>query len=105
MADVEEVTFGAHRSLLSPHSPVFTAMFTCGMKEAESGQIRIEDIDPITFKHFLKFLYTGMFEPSTIDKELFTVADKYQVETLIELCRPAGQMADLGNIIDTFFSC
>ncbi len=110
MTDVEilvgEESFGAHRSLLSARSPVFAAMFASGLKEAESGQVHIEDVDPVAFQHFLKFLYTGMFEPSAIDKELFTVADKYQVETLVALCRPASasQTVDTESIIKTFFS-
>ena len=93
MTDVQflvgEESFGAHRSLLSARSPVFSAMFSSGMKEAETGQVCIEDVDPDTFKQFLKFLYTGMFEPSSMDSDLFEVADRYQVETLMELCRPA----------------
>jgi len=91
MTDVEflvgEETFGAHRSLLSTRSPVFAAMFASGMKEVSTGQVRIEDVDPTTFQHFLKFLYIGMVEPSSVDRDLFVVADKYGVETLMELCR------------------
>jgi len=106
MTDVEflvgEESFGAHRSLLSARSPVFAAMFASGMKEAATGQVRIEDVDPTTFQHFLKFLYTGMFEPSSKDRELFTVADKYGVETLMELCRPAAQTVDMDHIYKTF---
>jgi len=109
MTDVEmlvgEESFGAHRSLLSARSPVFAAMFASGMKEAETGQIRIEDVDHETFKHFLKFLYTGMFGPSSMDRELFKIADKYRVETLMELCRPAAQAVDMEDVIKTFFSC
>jgi len=102
MTDVEflvgEETFGAHRSLLSARSPVFAAMFASGMKEAVDGQVRIEDVNPTTFQLFLKFLYTGMFEPSSTDnRELFAVADKYGVETLMELCRPT---VNIENIID-----
>jgi len=111
MTDVDflvgEESFGAHRSLLSARSPVFAAMFTSGMKEVETGQVRIEDVKPITFKHFLHFLYTGLFEPSAMDRALFKVADKYQVETVMELCRPATQAnpTDMGKIIETFLSC
>jgi len=28
---------------------VFAAMFASGMKEAECGQVRIEDVDPVVF--------------------------------------------------------
>jgi len=111
MTDVEflvgEEAFGAHRSLLSARSPVFAAMFASGMNEAVTGRVTIEDVDPTTFKRFLKFIYTGMFKFSALDEELFTVADKYQVETLMELCRPATQPIDTmnGAPSNTFFSC
>ena len=69
-------------------------MFSSGMKEAETGQVCIEDTDSDTFQVFLKFLYTGTFEPSSIDQDLFEVADKYQVETLIEFCRPTTEVVE-----------
>jgi len=111
MTDVEflvgEEAFGAHRSLLSARSPVFAAMFASGMKEALTGRVRIEDVNPTTFQRFLKFLYTGMVESSAMDEELFTVADKYGVATLIELCRPATQPVDTDDSLlqlQTFMS-
>jgi len=108
MTDVEflvgEEVFGAHRSLISARSPVFAAMFASGMKEAATGRVRIEDVDPTTFQLFLKFLYTGKFEPSSVDRELFTVADKYGVETLMELCRPATKVLNMDHIYNTILS-
>ncbi len=102
---VGEESFGSHRSLLSARSPVFAAMFGSGMKEAKTGHVRIEDANPDTFQRFLKFLYTGMLEPSAMDKELFAVADKYQVSTLMELCRPAAHTADTDDgILKAFLS-
>ena len=112
MTDVEILVgaeaFGAHRSLLSSRSPVFAAMFASGMKEAETGRIRIEDVDPTTFQRFLKFLYTGMLESSAMDEDekLFTVADKYQVATLMELSRPVNTTEDTDDsLLQTFISC
>ena len=46
----------------------------------------VEDIYPVTLKCFLKYIFTGMFELSSIEnKDLFKAADKYQVETPMEL--------------------
>jgi len=108
MTDVEflvgEETLGAHRSLLSARSPVFAAMFASRMKEATTGQVRIEDVDPTTFHNFLKFLYNGELEPSAVDEELFTVADKYQLETLMDLCRSATRKVDMEDVFNSFFS-
>jgi len=108
MTDVEfhvgEATYGAHRSLLSARSPVFAAMFASGMKEAATGQVHIEDVDETTFVNFLKFLYTGMFDPSAMTREVFMIADKYEVETLTKLCRPASETVDVDDIFDTILS-
>ncbi len=113
MTDVEflvgEVAFEAHRSLLSARSPVFAAMFASGMKEAETGEVRIEDADAKTFKNLLRFLYTGTLETSSIDKELFRLADRYQVETLMKqesyFSFVDERLNDMDCIIKTFISC
>jgi len=109
MTDVEflvgGITVGAHRSLLSARSPGFASLFASGMKEAVSGQLHIKDVDPTTFQHFLKFLYMGMVDPSSLNRNLFTVAERYRVDTLMELCRPSFQAVDMERIINTFFSC
>ncbi len=54
------------------------------MKEVETGRVRIENVDPPSFEHFLKYLYTGMLEFLAMDEELFIVADKYQVNCDLE---------------------
>ena len=66
----------------------------------------VEDIYPVTLKCFLKYIYTGMFELFPIEnKDLFKAADKYQVETLMELCRPVTQVVEMGHLIETFLTC
>jgi len=98
-------TFSAHRSLLSVRSPVFSAMFNSGMKEAQTGQVCIQDADPNTFGYFLPFLYTGMLEPSADKKQLYPLADRYQVEALLNLCQPAVEPEDVDGMTKAFFSC
>jgi len=109
LTDVElhvgEKTFSAHRSLLSSRSPVFAAMFNSGMKEVQTGQVYIEDADPSTFGYFLHFLYTGMLEPSADKKQLYPLADRYQVETLVNVCKPASEPVDVDVFTKTFLSC
>ena len=75
------------------------------MLEEETDQVRVKNVDPTTFKHLLKFLYTGMVDPSAINRDLFTVADKFLVDTLVELWRPASQTVDEDDIFKTFLSC
>jgi len=110
LTDVEfqvgDESFAAHRSLLSARSSVFAAMFDSGMKELQTGKVQIDDVDPDTFRCFLEFLYTGMLESSSIISEkLFKVADKYGVETLMDLCRPATiQPVSMEDMTRAFFS-
>ena len=43
-------TFQAHKQILAGRSPVFCAMFKAGGVEATTGEITVEDIDPVAFK-------------------------------------------------------
>lgn len=102
---VGDKSLGAHRFLLSAVSPVFAAMFQSGMEEALTGKVRIGDVDPGTFKHFLEFLYTGRVETAAKKEELLAVADKYQVETLVHLCKLATEPENMEDITEAFFAC
>ena len=62
------------------------------MTEARTNRIVINDMLPAIFKHFLRFMYTGEFDIGPCVSEgtresLYRVADKYQVETLKQLCQ------------------
>ena len=93
LTDVEFIvsckSFSAHRFILSARSPVFTAMFNSDMTEANTGTVEINETNPDVFEIFLKFLYTGTLEPFSLaeDKQLLALADKYQVETLLNICQ------------------
>lgn len=79
-------SIGAHRFILSARSPVFAAMLDIGMTESRSGKVRLVDVHPSTFRHFLQFVYTGMIPPKAINREeMFRLADKYGVETLMAI--------------------
>ena len=90
-ADVElvvsGVSFKAHRAILAARSAVFTAMFTSEMSASVTGRVEIPDVSPETFGQFLQFVYTGRLHTTCLaDRELATCADKYQVNTLSNLC-------------------
>ena len=99
---VGDESISAHRSLLSARSPVFAAMFASGMEETITGQVCIEDADFSTFCDFLKFLYTGTLESSVKKEKLLAVADKYQVETLLNVCKLATK-SDISDVTEAFF--
>ena len=72
-------------------------MFKSGMKEAQMGQGHLlEGIDPITFRHF---------HPLPKRRKSLALADKYQVETLLDLCRPSTQAIDIEEYTRAFLSC
>ncbi len=99
---VGDESIAAHRSLLSARSPVFAAMFTSGMQECQTRQVHLDDVDSAVFSDFLKFLYTGMLEPTAKNKkELLAVADKYQVETLKNLCQLDTRF-DISDVTEAF---
>ena len=43
-------TFQAHKSILAMRSPVLCGMMEAGGIEATTGEITVEDIDPVAFK-------------------------------------------------------
>ena len=78
-----------HRNFLAARSPVFKAMLQADMKEKQSKKIVIEDFNPRTVAHMLKFMYTGYIsvddmEDLTID--LLRAADFYELDGLKEMC-------------------
>lgn len=79
--------FNAHRWILSARSPVFSAMFSNDMLEANTGCVDISDIPPNIFEKLLFFIYNGRLLESADDLLLLKAADKYQIETLVAICR------------------
>ena len=87
---VDSITFTAHRAVLSARSPVFYSMFNSSYLEETTGKVHIEGVNADTFAQFLRFLYTGLLgdEHRAIKEELYALADKYDVKTLMKICRP-----------------
>lgn len=82
--------FECHKVFLATNSPVFKAMLTSNMKETNNNEIQIDDIEPEVMTEFLELIYTG--KSSNLDKfamDLFIAADKYQINSLKEICEEA----------------
>lgn len=92
---VKDNKFSAHKAILAARSPVFAEEFTKekpGRKDDDGPLqiIRIDDVDPESVEQFLHFVYTG--EPITSslgNEELLKLAERYQLNTLIHMCRAA----------------
>lgn len=81
----EKKKIAANKCLLAVASPVFEKMFYGDLKEP--GDISIVDATYEAFLEFLQFFYSDKFELSTDNIcEVLTLADKYDVAGLINLC-------------------
>ncbi|XP_037044955.1 BTB/POZ domain-containing protein 6-A-like isoform X1 [Bradysia coprophila] len=81
----EKKQIAANKCLLAVASPVFEKMFYGELKEP--GDITIVDATHDAFLEFLQFFYCDKFELTTDHiSEVLTLADKYDVAGLINLC-------------------
>jgi hypothetical protein len=107
---VKDQRFSAHQAILAARSPVFAAEFTKekpGRKDDEGPLqiIRIDDVEPESVEQFLHFLYTG--EPvlsSLANEELLKLAERYELKTLIDLCRTALTNIDVQQMMSCMSS-
>jgi hypothetical protein len=90
---VGDQQFRVHRCILAARSQVFKAMFAHGMKEAKEGQVVIEGVGAQAMQRMLAFLYSGTLEmledrdeALTACEDLMRVADRFRVDSLIDLC-------------------
>mmetsp|Transcript_59668 Transcript_59668/g.129216 ORF Transcript_59668/g.129216 Transcript_59668/m.129216 type:complete len:391 (+) Transcript_59668:66-1238(+) len=93
--------FRAHRGHLAARSPVFRRMLFGGMREAGSGEIVFEDIEPRAVAWFLRYIYTDDIESEAWEDDealchLLALAHKYEVQPLLECCE-ARLVAKLGE--------
>ena len=101
----------AHKLILSMRSPVFRTMFTSGMAEALTNEVRIQDFNAAVVKEFLRFLYTDQCEVDKHAEQLLSMACKYHVPGLQTLCanhlcatlstKNVGNILYLSDLYDT----
>jgi hypothetical protein len=81
---------GGHVNILVARSPVFAAMFEHDMKEAATGEVVIDDVQPDIFKQLLHYIYCGRLLTALTEEAtaqpLFVAADKYDINDLKEEC-------------------
>jgi len=73
--------FHAHRAVLGSVSPVWQAMLTCGMQEAKTHSVTVNDASEKGLEEFLRFCYLGSFDPRAAIN-LLPLAVKYEVPEL-----------------------
>jgi len=76
--------FPCHRAILLARSKVLRAMINSDMKEANSGQLIIKDLEPGIVRIVLKFIYTGevIFDNIARALKLLEVGNMYELRGL-----------------------
>lgn len=101
-ADVElivaDASFPAHRVVIGARSAHLANLLNSATMESVTGRIRIDDASPDVFRQFLYFLYTGSVLESANSRALLKLAQRYQVETLVDLCSSASQEVDIEEL-------
>lgn len=64
------VEFKAHKAILIARSEYFRAMLTHNTIEANTGQVKVSDIDPQVMRAVLRFIYSGNIEINSIEESI-----------------------------------
>uniref|UniRef100_A0A0E0LX10 BTB domain-containing protein n=1 Tax=Oryza punctata TaxID=4537 RepID=A0A0E0LX10_ORYPU len=84
---VDGETFPAHRAVLAARSPVFQAELFGSMEEANISCITLHEIEPVTFRALLRFIYTDELTQDDVEfQKLLAAADRYDMSRLRLLC-------------------
>jgi len=79
--------FHCHKAILGARSAVFSRMFDADMKEATSGLVEIDDVEPDIIEAMVEYIYTGEATKQVEDlPQLVYVGDKYELKGLVEFC-------------------
>ncbi|KAK0653104.1 BTB/POZ protein [Cercophora newfieldiana] len=89
-----ERTWAVHKVILCTQSEFFKAALLGEFKEAKDSEVVLEDQDPDTVNHALRYMYTGTFNhiPSL---DLFAELDSLDA---IRICVPLYQLADFFGV-------
>jgi hypothetical protein len=94
--------FSAHKAILAARSPVFEELVDKHPTHDNSNGpllIHIDDVDVSTVDEFLYFLYTGEAKSiSLASEDLLKLARRYQLKSLIELCKIALKKIDVMQV-------
>jgi len=78
----------AHEWILRLRVPYFETLFTSGMRETETKEIKIDDAVVASFSHVLKFIYCAQLpaDMKTEAANILPIAEKYGIDELKAAC-------------------
>lgn len=83
----DAVTLKCHKNILAARSPIFYAMISADLREAQQGFVNIREFNSTIMRQVLRFIYSENVED--LDKiacDLIGAAQKYQLEDLKKKC-------------------
>eukprot|EP01112_Ceratiomyxa_fruticulosa_P014217 TRINITY_DN4052_c0_g1_i1.p1 TRINITY_DN4052_c0_g1~~TRINITY_DN4052_c0_g1_i1.p1 ORF type:complete len:706 (-),score=152.28 TRINITY_DN4052_c0_g1_i1:75-2192(-) len=106
---VESETFYGHKIILCSQSPPFRTMLDGSgpWRETANNEIPLHDINALSFKHFLQWLYTGEAGVAAADVniwiDLLSLSDRFLVPSLKARCEYAlSLLVSIGNAIPLY---
>lgn len=81
----EDFTFKCHMAILAARSSHFAAMFKKAKKNNDVV-IRINDIDVMTLRALLKYIYCNQISKQDVNPELIKAASEYKLSALTYQC-------------------
>ena len=99
--------FPVHKFIIGARSDVFERMFSSRFKINEDDEpiLEINDASAQNMKTFLKFLYKDEIKAEDINCDLLRLADKYNVNRLVNICVKYLQgTIDVKNVVEITFT-
>jgi len=98
---VDGKEFKISKTLLGAQSPVFKKMLLSGGEESQSGVIKVADASAELIDAFVEYLHLGTVAKVEHARDLFVLADKYDIQPLRNLCsKHLGRALNDDNIFD-----
>eukprot|EP00093_Oithona_nana_P009117 09117.XXX_180776_181297_1 [CDS] Oithona nana genome sequencing. len=99
--------FPVHKFIIGARSDVFERMFSSRFKINEDDEpiLEINDASAQNMKAFLKFLYKDEIKAEDINCDLLRLADKYNVNRLVNIClKHLQETIDVNNVVEITFT-
>jgi hypothetical protein len=103
---VEGKKIYGYKAILCLTSKYFDRMFATNMKEANTNDVYLENIDFTTMKSLLEFMYTDSIDEDKITLELLEATDRFEVMRLMEICcQKLSKTINLENVGKIWETC
>lgn len=97
--------FKVHKNILAASSVVMHKLFTAEYKEKETGESKVDGIEPEIFEALINFIYSYKI-PENLRKiacGLYEAAHYYEIESLKDIClNEIQEKLSAANVIEAY---